>query len=205
MRRTITMLLAGAFLVAGSLPAEAGPPAREEVRTFPGPGVVVPGASAMLVRQPGGASFTFTTNGLTGGNAYTIWFVAFNNPGACAAPMVDGDEAIALCGLPDLGNPAAQPTAVWGAGHVVGESGRASLGGRVAVGDTSGCDALGRLPCGSGLTDPQGAEIHLVARTHGPMIPELVNEQIHSFNRGCEVGEPNVGLCRNVQLAAFLP
>lgn len=205
MRRTITMLLLGGFLVAGSLPAAAGLPAREDVRTFPGPGVAVPGANAKLVRQPDGASFTFTTNGLTAGNAYTIWFVAFSNPAACTAPMVDGDEVIALCGLPDLRNPAAQPTAVWGAGHVVGESGTASLGGRVAEGNTSGCDGLGRLPCGDGLTYPQGAEIHLVARSHGPMIPELVNEQIHSFNRGCEVGEPNVGLCSNVQFAAFLP
>ena len=44
-----------------------------------------------------------------------------------------------------------------------------------------------------------------MARTHGPLIPDLIKEQIHSFNRGCGVGEPNVGLCRNVQFAAFLP
>ncbi len=75
----------------------------------------------------------------------------------------------------------------------------------MAVGDRSGCDVLDRLPRNDGLTDPEGAEIHLVLRTHGPVIPELVNEQIHSFNRGCEVGEPNVGICRNLQFAALLP
>lgn len=163
------------------------------------------GGGATLVRQPGGVSFTFTGVGLAAGNAHTIWFVAFNDPAGCTSPMMDGAELIALCGLPDLGNAAAQPTAVWGAGHVVGGSGIATFGGRVDVGDTSGCDALGRLPCNDGLTDPGGAEIHLVVRTHGPAIADLVNEQIHSFNRGCEAGEPNVGLCRNVQFAAFVP
>ena len=149
MRRAITLLLLGAVLATGSLPAHAAPPTREEVRTFPGPGVVVPGANAKLVRQPDGASFAFTTRGLMAGNAYTIWFVAFNKPGACNAPMMVGGEVIALCGLPDLGNAAAEPTAVWGAGHVVGGSGMTTLGGRVAVGDTSGCDDLGRLPVGT--------------------------------------------------------
>lgn len=205
LRRLLLMLGLVALLATASVPATAGPPSQEEVRTFPGPGVVVTGADATLVRQPDGASFTFTGTGLAAGNAHTIWFVAFNNPAGCTSPVMDGGVLISLCGLPDLGNAAAQATAVWGAGHVVGGSGMATLGGRVAVGDTSGCDALGRLPCNGGLTDPQGAEIHLVLRTHGPAIPDLVNEQIHSFNRGCEAGEPNVGLCRNVQFAAFLP
>lgn len=186
-------------------PAAAGHPSREEVRTFPGPGVVVAGGDATLVRQPNGASFTFTGVGLAAGDAHTIWFVAFNNPAACTSPMMDDGALVSLCGLADLGNAAARPSAVWGAGHVVGGSGIATFGGRVAEGDTSGCDALGRLPCNDGLTDPSGAEIHLVLRTHGPATPDLVNEQIHSFNRGCEAGEPNVGLCRNVQFAAFLP
>lgn len=38
---------------------------------------MVAGASATLVRQPDGASFTFTGTGLTAGNAPTMWFVAF--------------------------------------------------------------------------------------------------------------------------------
>ena len=143
MRRAATVVLVGAALVMGSLPASAGAPESEEVRTFPGPGVVVPRASATLVQQPDGASFTFSTNGLTPGNAYTIWFVAFNNPGDCNSPMMDGAELVSFCGAPDLGNPATEPTAVWGAGHVVGGSGMAILGGWVAVGDTSGCDASG--------------------------------------------------------------
>lgn len=200
-RIAVTLALAG-LVFGGALPATAAGPSSAEVRTFPGPGVVVQGAQATLVRQPHGASFTLSTLGLEPGHVYTIWFVAFNNPAACANPMMDGATKISDCSSADLGVPAVQGTAVWGAGNVVGGSGRSTLAGRVRVGDTSGCDH--RLPCNQGLTNPEGAEIHLVLRTHKEMIPHLVSKQMHSFNRGCEVGEPNVG-CANVQFASFAP
>ena len=41
-------------------------------------------------------------------------------------------------------------------------------------------------------------------RTHGEPIPGLVNEQLQSFNGGCNIGEPNEGLCDDVQAAVFL-
>lgn len=208
MRTTWTALLIGTLLAGGSAPASAGPPSREEVRTFPGPGSVVAGADATLIRHGDGISFTFTGAGLTAGNAYTIWFVAFNSPEACTAPMTDGATAISLCGVADLLADRGDPTAVWSAGHVVGGSGKATWGGRLAAGDISGCTERGQLACNDGLTDPHGAEVHLVLRTHGPMIPELVNEQIHSFNEGCYPGQPNAGPpapCTNVQYAAFMP
>lgn len=199
MRHRIVVVVALAGLVAaGSLPATAAGPSVGEVRTFPGPGTVIEGAQATLVRQPHGISFTFSTVGLEPGHVHTIWFVAFNNPEACTSPMMDGAIKIAECGLPDLGLPAVQATAVWGAGNVAGGSGRSTFSGRVRVGDISGCDH--RLPCNQGLTDPEGAEIHLVLRTHKEMIPHLVSKQMHSFNRGCEVGEPNVG-CANIQFS----
>ncbi len=198
-------LLIGTLLAGGSLPAAAGPPSREEVRTFPGPGSVVAGADATLVRQPDGASFTFSGKNLTPGNAYTIWFVAFNDPATCTSPMMDGATVISLCGVADLLNNRGEPTALWSAGHVVGDSGESTWGGRIAVGDTSGRTERGQLLHNDGLTDPQGAEIHLVLRSHGAMIPELVNEQIHSFNEGCYSDQPNAGQCTNVQFAAFLP
>lgn len=206
--RIPTALLMGALMVAGSVSAAAGSPSREEVRTFPGPGSVVAGADATLIRQPDGASFTFSGKGLTGGHAYTMWFVAFNDPTECESPMTDGVSLISLCGVPDLLNNRGEPTALWSAGHVVGESGQANLAGRVAEGDISGCTERQQLACNGGLTNPEDAEIHLVLRSHGPVIPELVNEQIHSFNEGCYPGQANAGpppLCTNVQFAAFLP
>ena len=38
---------------------------------------------------------------------------------------------------------------------------------------------------GDGLTNPEGAEIHLVLRYHGPKIQGHVDEQIHTFAGGC--------------------
>jgi hypothetical protein len=198
MRQRLMLLAALAGLLAGwALPAGAAGPETAEVRSWPPPGVVVPG-EATIVRQPDGISFTYSTSGFEAGAAHTIWFVAFNSPENCTA-----GDAVSRCGLGDLADPDVGATAVWGAGHVVGGSGKANLSGRVAVGDTSGCDPLGRLPCRQGLTNPMGADIHLVPRTHGPAIPGLVSAQIHSFNRGCEAGEPNVGMCANLQFAVF--
>lgn len=193
----VGVALAG-LLAAWAVPTTAASPERAEVRTFPAPGAVVDG-EATLVRQPKGASFTYATSGLEPGHAHTIWFVAFNAPENCQS----GSPGLSGCGVPDLFRSETEPTAVWSAGHVVGDSGPVSWGGRVRVGDTSGCDPLGRLPCNDGLTNPEGAEIHLVPRTHGPAIPGMVAQQIHSFNRGCETGEPNVGMCANLQFAVF--
>jgi hypothetical protein len=201
-------MLIGILLAGGSAPAAADPPAGEQVRTFPGPGSVLAGADATLVRQSEGISFTFSGTDLVEDHAYTIWFVAFNAPAGCTAPMTEEGTEISLCGVADLVHGRGEPTALWSAGHVVGRSGKSTWGGRMAVGDISGCTERGQLPCNQGLTDPGAAEVHLVLRSHGPRIPELVDEQIHSFNEGCYEGQPNAGpppLCRNVQFAAFMP
>lgn len=181
--------LALALVTAWTSPAEAGP-ATAQVHTLPSPGDVV--GEATLTRTANGASFTFSTTGLTGGHAYTIWFVAFNNPENCTGG----------CGADDLSNPAVQGSSLWSAGHVVGRSGKATFGGHRVVGDRADTD---KGEIGPGLLDAHGAEIHLVLRTHGEKIPRMVADQIHSFNGGCRPGEPNEGRCANVQFAVFLP
>ena len=49
---------------------------------------------------------------------------------------------------------------------------------------------------GSGLLEAQGAEVHLILRTHGLPIPGWVDEQISTFEGGCEVN-----VCANQQFA----
>lgn len=87
---------------------------------------------------------------------------------------------------------------VYAAGNVTVGSGRSSYGARLNFGDDSG--AL----FGPGLLRPRTAEIHVVIRTHGPAIPGMVREQISTFNGGCEDGQPNEGLCDDVQFGVFL-
>jgi hypothetical protein len=144
----------------------------------------------MLVRNDGGVTMTLHTSGLVPGNAYTVWWVIFNNPSAC----------IGGCGMDDLARPAVQASLAFATGHVVGND-VANFGAWLGVGDTGGVLSSPPSPAGPyGLLDSRTAEIHLVVRSHGSALPELLKEQISSFNGGCP---PNA--CMNVQAAVHLP
>jgi hypothetical protein len=132
----------------------------------------VPGAVSTLVRHDAGISMTLRTSELEPGHTYTIWWVIFNAPDACV-----GEET---CVEADLFNPDAQPGVHYAAGNVVGGSGRGHFGGALRVGDTA--DAI----LGGPLTAPRAAEVHLIVRSHGPAVPGIIPEQIHTFGGGCD-------------------
>jgi hypothetical protein len=163
-----------------------------EVFTFV-PEEPVAGAVAQLVRTGSGIAYSLRTNGLMNGHAYSIWWVIFNNPEAC-----DGD-----CGIEDLfvdfptdltPNPEVNPAVMSGGGNVVGQSGRAGFAGHLNEGQITNEHPL--FIGGPGLLDARGAEIHLVVRSHGPMIPGMVRLQISTFEGGCETvgGHPIIPL-----------
>jgi hypothetical protein len=147
----------------------------------------VPGASSALVRTDSGVAATMRTSGLAPNSAATLWWVFFNNPAACV------DE----CDLPDLFVPAVQASVQFASGHVIGGDGVAGYGAYITEGDTSGC-AAPALPC-NGLLDSRAALVHLVVRTHGQADPGLIDEQINSFNGGCNP------TCANVQASVHQP
>ncbi len=151
----------------------------------------VDGASATLVRNRNGVRLNLKTAGLEPGHVYSVWLVAFEHPDKC----VDG------CGMDDFANPAADAT-VFGsvAGSVVGGTGKATLAGHVKPGDPT----IDILEGDGSLDNPLTAEIHFVIRTHGPKIQGMVHDQAATFNAGCLPGEPNEGMCRNVQVAVFM-
>lgn len=167
----------------------------------------VEGAVATLRTTESGAHVQLRTLELNPGDAYTLWFVVFNDPGACASYP-------APCTASDLfadGNPAeAQVTGV--AGGIVGDSGRATFSAHVPTGEIDGW-----LP-DQGLTDPQTAEIHLVVNGHGPMLAEHMPDMIKTYRGGCSDespfpamfpataladGEPGDNICRLTQAAIF--
>jgi hypothetical protein len=87
----------------------------------------------------------------------------------------------------------------YAAGFVTGTDGNANIVARVNAGSlAAGIDVLipGGLTAGNGLA----AEIHLVVRSHGSIIPGRVDEQIGSFDGACDV---NASV--DQQAAAFLP
>lgn len=164
----------------------------------------VAGAAARLVRNANGISFQLNTNSLTPGNAFTLWLVVIDNPGACATTP---------CAAPDIiGNEDADAQVRFAAGHVAGGSGAGTFAGAVRLGPL-----LGWLP-DRAFDNVMGAEVHLVINDHGPQLPEFMPGMIHTYRGGCSDASPfppvfpataladgavGPNLCRLYQVAVF--
>lgn len=170
--------------VLGWAPSAGATPHHADVLTFADQSVV--GASS-LGRNERGINASVATSGLTPGDVVTVWIVVFNNPGACTSSPCSADDRFV---------DEVDAHAVYGGGHVIGGSGRAGYGLHLAVGDDSREDLWGDGPA---LTDPFGAEVHLVLRTHGQKQPGNVDDQIHTANEGCNPA------CTNVQYSVHQP
>jgi hypothetical protein len=112
--------------------------------------------TSTLVRTDSGISFSLQTTGLPAGHAVTVWWMVVN---------------------PD----AAAPSVLYAAGHIIDDSGAAGFGGSLQEGDTDGVVELDGLSL-AGLLDATGATVVLVVRDHGPARPDIVQQQIHTFN-----------------------
>lgn len=192
----VVLLWAAALLpVARADAAASGHSASDvyEYDPFPFQGDQVAGAWSRLVRTDSGVSMTSHTLGLTPG-AYTIWWGVFNHPEFCQ---------VSPCTVRDLpapmgnGDPRAEPAVIHATGHVVGQNGQGNFAAHLSVGDDSGA-IFGQL------TNPRGAEIHLIVKNFGPVIPGLVADQIHAISGACveNFGGPN---CPDVQFSIHQP
>lgn len=99
----------------------------------------------------------------------------------------------------------------WAAGSVANTSGEAGFVAALEAGAVPG----GWF--GNGLTDPMGADVHLILMDHGPAIPGLLAEQVSTLRGGCTDesvpppfpavahadGTPGPNTCRLVQVAVF--
>lgn len=222
--KRITVLLA-AMLLALSLMSPAwsgGSSDRQSSDVFwLSDGTQVEGADARLTRTDSGVSYDLRTTGLMKGHAVSIWWVIFNNPEHCQ----HGEEALGLaCGALDLfeldqngeimvdedGMPVVNedvdPAVMSGGGNVVGESGRSSFADHLNEGEIT--NEHPAFEDGPGLTDPRGAEIHIVVRSHGPKVEAHMPEQLKTFGAGCKMEvTPEMpeeeGECADLQFAAF--
>jgi hypothetical protein len=136
----------------------------------------VAGASASLVRNANGISFHINTTSLVPGNAYTLWLVTINNPGACAATPCSAADII-LNGDTDS-------QVSYAAGRVAGGSGYGTFAGSVQEGPLEG------WLNDRSLQDAATAEVHLVINDHGPMLPAFMPSMIHSYRGGCSDSSP---------------
>ncbi len=147
---------------------------------------VVPGAYSSLMRNANGIALTLHTEGLQPG-AYTVWWVVENYPENCTERP---------CSLADEENPAVASSVLNATGAIVGKSGIGNFGAWLGAGDTGGREVL----FGPGLLNPLGADIYPVLRYHGPIIPELIKEQLGTYDGGCLINA-----CSDEQTAFHMP
>jgi hypothetical protein len=174
------------------------------VSTHPsqGPVAVVSGATAKLVTNDSGAHVNLQTSGLAAGHPHTVWFVAINRPDLCLGPTCTTSDVLTRTETVDA-------EVVYLTGNVVGNDGTAGFGGSIHAGDVP------KGWFGNGLSNPRGAEIHLILMDHGPKIDGLVSNQISTLRGGCTDssipmafppvafadGIPGPNTCRLVQVA----
>jgi len=164
-----------------------------------------------LVRTRWGAFGTFRTSQLPAREALTMWWVVFNNPAGCSDPcgendiFLNGDPAQ---GLNEAGIAAADIVAGYADGVVGKKNGKAFMSAWLGENARVKEIIFGEGPA---LKDSLGAEIHLVARSHGPAIPGKIRVQTGSYAGGCEVflNPPEVpnapGECSDIHFAIHLP
>jgi len=140
-----------------------------------------------------------------------MWWVVFNDPHGCSDAcgeddiFIDGDPAN---GLNLDGVAAADIVVGYAGGTVATQRGTATMTSHLFVGAPVVEVLFGTLPI---LKSSTAAEIHLVARSHGPAVPGTVAEQIGSYAGGCEVFllppaiPTEIGECADIQFAVHQP
>ena len=143
---------------------------------------------------------------LRAGNAYTLWWVVFNDPSACSAPGCGEDDIFNEDGSLNEAGIRAAGIAI---GHATGNLARADrtteFGGRLMRNDASGAHQI-VFPAGLGsenvLMTASGldVEVHVVVQNHGKARKGLrLLRQLTRFQKGCN---PN---CKDVQFAVHQP
>lgn len=191
----LLIILSSALAMTISSPAQAKK-SKADVNTFfnaddtPADGHKV--GKATLKRSKEGVNVTVHTTELGPGNAYTIWWIIFNNPGACAAG----------CAGPDLGNPLVEGSVMNATGRVADSDGNAWFSAFLPAGfmHTNPSNGDLRQVFGPGLQNVNGAEIHIVIRCHGPSTGSV--EQISTLLGDCNNAASPTG-CYDAQAAAF--
>jgi hypothetical protein len=174
-------------------------------------GPVVKEAESTLVRMEHGLYATFSAVELEPGDAFTMWWVIFNQPENCTDSKCGFDDVFSFDEMGDViktevgarqwNFPAHAITGFAlgrASGSVVDTNGTAEFRAHLPVGDAHEFDF------GPGLLNPLTAEVHLIIRTHSQMIPGLLHEQLNTPWGGCPEGWPK-DPCKDVQVAIRLP
>ena len=189
------------------LAADKAAHSTSNVYRFADMGVV---GSSQLTRHGNSISVRLKTSDIPPGMAITLWWVVFNYPWNCASVP---------CGEADIFDPAVKADVLYASGHVTGNGNAINFSAQLKTGDASGSvmgffNALLGLDLPSvGLTNVDGAEVHMVVRTHQQALPTHMPDMIHTFNGGCgyppgvptTYGAPGPNTCSDIQFAVHQP
>jgi hypothetical protein len=160
----------GCAIFASITSAQKATIASGEVGNMSGP---ITGTSARIVRNDEGVTCTFRTRALPPGHAFSFWII-LTEP--------DTDRFVFNLG-----------------GGVVDAKGRLAFSGHVSAGTIPAANGTNILVGGGEFDHPRTATVFLVMRSHGPLIPGMQNLQFHTVNGGCMPGQPNAGMCEDMQ------
>jgi hypothetical protein len=202
----VALMAGGLAAVPAAAEGSGATTTSSEVYFFADPATSV--GRSQLVRTDAGIAMTFNTSGLMAAEALTVWYVVFNEPAACTAACGEDDLFEPDGSLNEAQVAAADIVVGYATGDVANASGRVAFHDRLGVGE-----AVDEIIIGTGplLKDARVAEVHLVARSHGPAVPGMVDDQIGSYAGGCEtfLNPPEfadeVGECVDLQFAVHLP
>ncbi len=157
------------------------------------------GGESFLTRDGDTVLVTVEAQGLTPGNAVTLWWVVFNNPDGCSGGVCGDDEF-------NPGNEgllgSAQVAVGNASGNVVKSNGTLEFGGVLRRNTMDDHQVL----FGAGFSspylltvDPNDAEIHLVVQVHGQARGgKKLREQLTYFEANC------TPTCSDVQFSMHL-
>jgi hypothetical protein len=164
-------------------------------------GMVVQRSGSMLVRTNDGVFVTLHSSGFAEGTVVTGWIAIFNRPRHCATNP---------CSPADFANPLVRGSGYNFGGRVIGPDGSISVGAFRAVGDATGSGTPANPVPPVPLLRPLSAEIHVVLRSHGPVVFDPA--QLTTFNGGCPpnpAGQPGqldpAAGCVNAQASVHQP
>ena len=138
--------------------------------------------AATLQRTDTGLEINIETQGLPAG-AYTVWWDVINMPEFC---IDDCDLEDVIISLGDSAfNDTIGRSEFWATGGIVGDDGIGIFSAQIDENELPVGD--GQVTAGNGLEDAMTADVISFLRWHGPVNPDIVEEQTTTINGGCSV------------------
>lgn len=208
-KRLLFVLCAVLALFAMSVVAQESMETTAQITTAPvmthpalGNPTEINGATATVVSMEEGIAVHLVTSNLEENHAYTLWVAMINNPQDCSVRPCPGPETLNNSDL-------LQTQVILGDSMLYRSGDPMEFAAFVPAGDINS----GWFE--NGLTNPTGAEIHLVLMDHGELIADMALEMLNTTRGGCTDesvpppypdsanadGEPGPNTCVGQQLA----